>query len=432
MPVFIIVWLGQLVSLLGSGLSNFALDVWVYQQTGSVTQLSFLILFTTLPVVIVSPFAGILVDHWNRRWVMIFCDTGAALTTLAIVGLLATGHLQVWHICLFSAVNSSFGTCQWSAYSAATTTLVPKAYLGRASGLTQLSQAVGQLLAPVLAGIFLSVIHLSGIFVLDLTTFLFGLLTLLLVRFPRHKAAPSPPVSTTSFLSQALSQILYGFQYLKARNGLIALLFFFASSNFLTGILQVLIYPLVLSVSSEAQLGMIMSVGGVGMLIGSILMSTWGNRQKKYIPMLFCFMLLNSLALILAGLAPSTLLFSTAAFLFFMGIPFINSCAQVIFQKKVSAEAQGRVFSFNNAITSSFLPLAYLTAGPLADKIFEPLMSTQGPLSGTIGQFIGTGTGRGIGLMFIVLGGLNILLTIIAYQHAPLRLVEDKLPDAIH
>ncbi|MEN8443745.1 MAG: MFS transporter [Cyanobacteria bacterium J06555_13] len=426
MFIFTIVWLGQLISLLGSGITNFALDVWTYQQTGSVTQLSFLILFTTMPMVIVSPFAGILVDHWNRRWVMILCDTGAAITTLTTVGLLATGHLEIWHIYLLSAVSSSFGTCQWAAYSAATTTLVPKKFLGRASGMTQISQALGQLLAPILAGVLLGAIHLGGIFVLDLGSFLIGLATLLLVRFPHHKVSTASQPSTTSLLSQSL----YGLRYLKARSGLMALLLFLASSNFLVGIVQVLTYPLVLSFASEAQLGIIMSVGGIGMLVGSVLMSTWGSHRQQYIHILFCSMLLNGLSMIVAGLHPSILLFSTAAFLFFMGIPFINSCTQVIFQKKVAPEAQGRIFSCNNAIAGFSLPFAYLIAGPLADRIFEPLMATQGPLAESIGQLIGTGTGRGIGLMFMVLGGLNILFTIGAYQYAPLRLVEERLPDA--
>ena len=427
MSIFVLVWLGQLVSLLGSSLTNFTVDVWVYQQTGSVTQLSFLILFTTLPLVIISPFAGILVDHWNRRWVMILSDSGAALSTLTLAALLVTGQIQIWHIYLASVVISSFSAFQWPAYSAATTLIVPKKHLGRASGMTQLAQALGQLLAPILGGVLLGIIQLSGMFVLDLSSFLFALTTLLLVRFPHHKVTQSQQTNKTSLLTQAL----YSFHYLRARCGLLALLLFFASSNFLMGILQVLSYPLILSFASPVQLGTIMSVGGVGMVTGSLLMSTWGSGRQNYINILFLFMLLNGFSMMVAGLEPSVFLFAIAAFLFFLGIPFINSCAQVIFQKKVAPDVQGRVFSLNSAICGSCLPLAYLVAGPLADRIFEPLMTVNGLLAGTIGQLIGTGPGRGIGLMFIVLGTLTMLMTIIAYQYAPLRLVEDELPDII-
>jgi MFS transporter, DHA3 family, macrolide efflux protein len=431
MSIFVLVWLGQIVSLLGSSLSNFALGVWVYQQSGSITHLSFLILFTTLPIVIISPLAGVLVDRLNRRWVMIFSDSGAALSTLTMALLLVSGQIHIGHIYLVyiaTAVSSSFSAFQWPAYRAATTLLVPKKYLGRASGMTQLTQALGQLLSPVLGGVLLEVIQLSGIIVLDFSSFLFSLTTLLLVRFPHHKVTESQEINKTSLLTEAV----YSFHYLTARSGLLALLFFLASSNFLLGVLQVLAYPLILSLASPAQLGIIMFIGGVGMVTGSLLMSTWGSRRQSYINILFCFMLLNGFSMIVAGLYPSVFLFAVAAFLFFLGLSFINSSAQVIFQKKVAPEIQGRIFSLNSAICGSCLPLAYLVAGPLADRIFEPLMIVNGPLAGTIGQLIGTGPGRGIGLMFIVLGILTMLMTIVAYQYAPLRLVEDELPDAYH
>ena len=428
MSIFVVVWLGQLVSLLGSNLTNFALDVWVYQQTGSITQLSFLILFTTLPTVIISPLAGVLVDNWNRRWVMILSDSGAAFITLTLAALLVvTGKIPIWHIYLASALISSFSAFQWPAYSAATTLLVPKKHLGRASGMTQLAEPLGQLLSPVLGGLLLGIIQLSGMFVLDLSSFLFALTTLLLVRFPHHKVTPSHQTNKTSLLTQALD----GFHYLRARSGLLALLLFFAAGNFLLGIHQILTYPLILSVASPAQLGTIMSVGGVGVLTGSLFMSTWGSGRQDYINIMFCFMLLNGFSLMVAGLYPSIFLFAVASFLFFLGLPFINSSALVIFQKKVAPDVQGRIFSLAGAIGGSCLPLAYLVAGPLADRIFEPLMAVNGPLAGTIGQLIGTGPGRGIGLMFIVLGTLTMLMTIIAYQYAPLRLVEDELPDII-
>ncbi|VEP15756.1 Major facilitator superfamily MFS_1 [Hyella patelloides LEGE 07179] len=416
------VCLGQLVSILGSGLSNFALDVWVYQQHGSVTELSFLILASSFPMVVISPFAGILIDRWNRRWVMIFSDCGAAITTVALIILLVSENIQIWHIYLASIAISIVSGFQIPAFAAATTTLVPQKHLARANSMTQLSQAVGQLVSPILAGFLLEFIHLSGIFTLDLVSFVFALAILLFVRFPNHKTTASKETFKVSVLSRTLD----GWRYLKAHYGLMALSLFFAGSNFLVGIVQVSIYPLVLSFASEVQLGTILSFGGIGMIIGSILVGTWGNSRKKYINLFFYFMFLQGFAIAVAGIYPSVLLFSTASFLFFLGLPFVNSCMQIILQKKVSPDIQGRVFSFNNAIAYSSLPLAYLIAGPLADKIFEPLMLQDGLLASTIGKFIGTGNGRGIGLMFILLGGLNILITAISYQYKPLRNIEDK------
>lgn len=425
--IFILVWLGQLVSLLGSSISNFAINIWVYQQSGSVTQLSLLILITTLPLVIISPFAGVLVDRWNRRWIMIVSDSGTALCTLTIAILLFTGNFQVWHIYIANALSSCFSAFQWPAYSAATTLLVPKKHLGRAGGMTQLSKGLGQLLAPVLGGLLLGIIQLSGIIILDLTTFVFALSTLLLVRFPRHKISKSQQNKKISFFKE----VAYGFDYLKVRYGLLLLLFIYVVSSFLVGIVQVLAYPLVLSFASPAEVGKIGSIGGVGMLVGGLIMSAWGNKKQNYINTLFLFMLLQGFSTILLGLDPSIPLLTLAAFMFALTLPFINSLTSVIFQKKIALDVQGRVFSIIGATTYSSLPLACLVAGPLADKIFEPLMTANGLLAESVGQFIGVGSGRGIGLMFIVFGILFMFVIILAYMYPTLRLVDDKLPDAI-
>jgi MFS transporter, DHA3 family, macrolide efflux protein len=425
--IFAFIWLGQLISILGSSLSSFAIDVWVYQRNGSVTELSFLILFATLPLVIISPFAGVLVDRYNRRWIMIFSDTGAALSTLSIALLFINGQIQTWHICLATAVSSSFTAFQWPAYNAATTLLVTKKNLGRAVGMIRFAQAIGQLTAPVLGGILLEIIQLSGIIILDLSSFVFSVIILLLVRFPRQEVIDKSQQNNKSSL---FKEAVNSFHYLTVRRGLMALVFFLAINNFSIGIVQVLAYPLILSFASPSQLGTVLSIGGVGMLLGSILMSGWGNGQQDYIKILLCFTLLNGFSLMLAGFSNSIILFGIAAFLFFLGSPLIGGSAQVIFQKKVPPKMQGKVFSLLGAFSISCLPLAYLIAGPLADRIFKPLMTINGLLAGTIGKLIGTGSARGIGLMFIVLGVLTILVTIIAYQYAPLRLIEDELPDA--
>ncbi|MGH2416294.1 MAG: MFS transporter, partial [Microcystaceae cyanobacterium] len=187
MRVFIVIWLGQLVSLVGSGLTNFALGVWVYQQTGSATQFALISLFATLPTVVFSPVAGALVDRWNHRWAMILSDTGTSLMTLAIAILLAFGRLEIWHIYLANTISSTFNAFQLPAYSAATTLLVPRQHLGRASGMIQLCQAAARLVSPILAGILLVTIQLQGIILLDFVTFLVALATLMSVRFPNAK-----------------------------------------------------------------------------------------------------------------------------------------------------------------------------------------------------------------------------------------------------
>lgn len=426
MRVFILIGFGQLVSLIGSGLTGFALGVWVYQRTGSVTQFALISLCTTLPLILISPLAGTLVDRWNRRWLMILSDSAAGLSTLAIALLLVAGRLEVWHIYLAAAWGSTFSAFQWPAYAAATTLLVPKKHLGRVSGMTQLGQAVAQLISPVLAGVLLVTIKLQGVILLDFTTFLCALVTLLLVRFPDAKTTAAPEAGKGSLLREAA----YGLRYITVRPGLLGLLIFFAASNLLLGVVSVLATPLVLSFASPAVLGTILSIGGIGMLMGSLVMSIWGGPQRC-INTLFGFMLLSGLCIMVAGLRPSVPLFALTTFLFFFGLPLINGSCQVIFHKKVAPDVQGRVFALNGAIAGASLPLAYMVAGPLADQVFEPLMAPNGPLVGSIGQLIGVGPGRGIGLLFIVMGALTILVTVAAYQYPRLRLVESELPDAL-
>ena len=423
MRVFTIIWFGQLISLLGSGLTNFALGIWVYEQTGSVTQFALISLFITLPLILLSPLSGALVDRWNRRLVMIFGDLGAGLSTVAIALLLATGRLEIWHVYLTTAISSSFSAFQRPAYTAAISQLVSKKHFGRAGGMNQLGEAVAQLIAPMLAGLLLVTIRLNGIILIDFITFLFALATLLIVRFPDIQINKDE-TQVRSLLHQAAD----GWKYIACRPGLLGLLILLTTSNLLVGAVSVLVTPLILSIASAAILGTVMSIGGIGMVLGSIVVSTWAGPNRK-MSSVFGFMLLNGLCIFSAGLRASVPLFTLVAFLFFFSLPFIRVSIQVIYQKKVALDLQGRVFAVNGALTAASMPVAYAVAGPLADRVFEPLMAVNGPLASSIGRIIGIGPGRGISFMFVLIGIFLMLLTITSYQYPRLRLVEEELPD---
>lgn len=427
MKIFILIWFGQTVSLIGSSLTNFGLGIWVYQHTKSITQFALVSLSIALPIILISPFAGALVDRWNRRWVMILSDLGSGLSTLAIAILLATNQLEIGHIYLATAISATCGAFQLPAYEASIAMLVPRQHLARANGLVEIGTALGQLIAPVLGGVLLVFIHLQGIIFIDFVTFLFAIIPLLLVSF----ADPQDIEEQEKQQENLLRSVIDGWQYIASRSGLLSLLIFTAVSNFIVGFVQVLFTPLVLSFASEIELGTVLSIGGMGMLIGSLAVSTWGGSQRHVLNVLG-FTLLGGLSIVAAGMRTSVVLVAVAAFLFFFGLPISNSSSQVIFQKKVSPHIQGRVFALTGAIATSSLPLAYLVAAPLAEKIFEPLMSADGLLSNSFGKMIGVGSGRGIGLLFIILGILTVLITIAAYQYPRLRFVDDELPDAIH
>lgn len=424
MHAFTFIWVGQFVSLIGSGLTGFALGVWVYLNTKSVTQFSIIFLATAVPGILMSPVTGALVDRWDRRKAMIFSDAGAAFCTLAIALLFYTGLLRIWHIYVLMAVSSAFSSFQWPAYSAATSLLVPKKHLGRAAGMVQTAEAASLIVSPVLAGMLLVIIDVWGVIAVDFATFLVAISTLLVVRVPR------PEKAITSDKPSLLREATYGWTYIKARPGLLSLLIFFAVSNFLSGFANVLLGPLVLSFTSPPVLGTILSAGGVGMLVGGVVMSAWGGPKKR-IHGILGLSLVSGAAMAIGGMRPSAPLLAAAFFVALFTSPIVNGCSQAIWQTKTAPDVQGRVFSVRRMIAWSTSPLSFLMAGPLADKVFEPLLAVNGPLAQSVGSVIGVGPGRGIGLMFIVMGVLSIGAVIAGYLYPRLRFVEDELGDAI-
>lgn len=424
MRTFITIWFGQLISMLGSGLTSFALSVYIYQETGSATQLGVSMLSATLPSLLISPLAGVLVDRWDRRWVMLLSDTGAGLSTLLIWLLLRDGHLAVWHIYLANMANSVVGAFQRPAHMASTTLLVPKEQYGRAAGLTQLGAAVSQIVSPLLAGFLVGGIGIQGVILIDFGTYLVAALSLLLVRIPR------PAVSGTEERGRGtlLREAGYGLAYLRRRPGLMGLLFLFSFCNFTLGLYSVLFTPLVLSFATADALGSVLSAGGFGMLAGSLVMSGWGGTRRKVNSLMGALVLAGAF-LGLAGLRPDPFLVGVAAFGFFFLLPIANGSSQAIWLAKVAPEVQGRVFATRAMMATMANPLAYLLAGPLVDHLFGPLMAADGALGDSVGAVMGVGAGRGIGLLFITVGLLMALVTVLAYLYPRVRLLEVEVPD---
>jgi MFS family permease len=426
MQTFIIIWIGQLVSLLGSGLTSFALSVWVYKNTNSVTQFALISLFTLLPGIIISPLAGTLGDRWDRRRLIILSDCGAGLSILSIALLLFIGHLEIWHIYVATAASSAFNALQWPAYDAMVPLLVPTQHLVRANGMFQLGLAVSQLISPVLGGFLLVTIQIQGVLILDGITFIFCLVMLLLVRLPKPRTSTKAEGLKSSVWHDALA----GWNYITTRPGLFWLLILFCVYHFVEGTAIVLSTPLFLSFTSTAVLGTMLSIGGSGMLLGTALISTWGGGKRRIYNVLG-FMLLGGLCMLLVGLRPDVVLCSVGIFLHFFSLPIIISSKQAILQSKVAPDLQARVFAVNRMLINLSLLLAYIVAGPLADQVFEPLLTINGPFAGSIGKIIGVGPGRGIGLLFIVMGMLMMVATVTSYLSPRLRLVESELPNVI-
>ena len=424
---FLLIWLGRTISLLGSAFTSFSIGIWVYQDTGSVTRFTSTALCAVIPPIVLSPFLGSILDRWDRRWAMIVGDAGSALATLILGVLFWTDQVQFWHLCVLLAAIGAFSSVQFPAFSASITLLVPKDQLGRANGLVQFGSSLATLVAPLASGSLVQIIHIKGIMVIDFFSCCAAVATLLVVRIPR----PSPGLAGKaaprgSFLADAA----FGWSFIRSRPGLLSMLVLFFGFNLSNTMVESLITPLVLSFVSSAVLGTVVSGAGIGMVLGGLLVLVWGGPRRR-MPAILAFLALQGGMLVVGGLRPNALLIGLAAFVYLFCTPIISSSSHVIWQSKVPPDIQGRVFAMRQMVATSALPLSYLLVGPLSDYFFEPLMAVHGPLAASVGSLLGTGTGRGIGLFLVVLGGIMILVSLIACQHSALRDVERELPDAI-
>jgi MFS family permease len=427
MRTFLIIWVGQLISLMGSGLTSFAIGVWIFQQTGQATPFAMTVLLGNLPRILMLPVAGTLADRWNRRWLMILADTGSALATLALFLLLGAGQLQAWHIYLLVVISSASGTFQEPAYKASVTMLVPKKDLARASGMMNAGEAVQLLVSPLLAGLLFVWIGMRGVILIDFVTFFFALGALAFVRIPQPRLGAEEAKKKAS-LRQDMS---FAWRYLAARQGLFWLVWYFALVNFLLNFAVVLHAPLVLSMAEPSALGMVQAASGVGMLAGSVIIGAWGGPKRR-IKGIVGFISLAALGLAVMGLRPSPALVGLGFFLLLVCIPIASGCSQALTQTKIEPSVQGRVFAMRGMISQSMMPLAFLLAGPLADRVFGPLMQAGGALAQTpVGWALSAGPGRGIGLMFVLSALVLIAVSGMAWSNRHIRNVEDELPDVL-
>jgi len=426
MTTFILVAIGQIVSVTGSALTGFALGAWVYQDTRSTTLFSLILLFTVLPSLLFAPLAGALVDRWDRRRVMIAADSGAALCTGLLMLLIYTGYLEIWHIYVIMGFNSLFRALQVPAYTASVSLLVPREQLGRANGIMQLEATSSYLLSPILAGWLLDKVGILGVMAIDLVTFLFAVGIVLAVRFP----SPVTKELDISLRPSLWRDMAFGWQFISTRAGFLGLMVLFGLGNYANLMTDTLMPPMLLEFTSPTVLGSVLSTGGLGMLVGTLLMSTWGGTKKRIHGVLI-FKTLIGLAVMGIGLFQTVPLIALATFFYYLPFPLVNGSDQAIWQSKVPPEVQGRVFSIRRMLASSMIPLAYLTAGPLSDKIFKPMLSTGGALTSSLGQIFGVGPSRGMGMLIFLMGAFIVILTLATALNPRVRNIEDELPDAV-
>jgi DHA3 family macrolide efflux protein-like MFS transporter len=426
MAGFFVIWLGQVVSMIGSDLTAFALGLWVYQHTGSITQFSLIILCAEIPGIVGSPLVGAIVDRGDRRRLMVVSNIGAGVSTLLLAVLCFSGSLRLWHICVLTALISTATAFLRPALNASITLLVPKKHLGRANGIVQTGQATAQILAPLVAGFLVLLMGIQGVLIIDFLTYIVATVSLMLVAIPSPERSSAASAAGRSLWRDAA----IGWSYILERRGIFSLLVFFAITNFAVTISNILITPLMLSFANAAVYGAVLSVTGAGVLSGGILMSFWGGPRQR-VHGVFVYGIVQGAALIGQGIRPNAVLIGISLFCAAFSGPVVSGCFVPILQSKTSPHLQGRVFAAVRLVSWCSVPISYILAGPLSDKIFEPLLAPGGLFAASLGQIMGVGKGRGIGLLLVVLGIMTLCATAVAYLYPRLRNVEVELPDCV-
>lgn len=399
---FLIIWIGQLLSRIGSGISAFALGIYLFQQTGSTSAYSFLLLCAFLPSVLLAPVGGVIADRKDRKLMMVVGDLGSSFGILVIIFMFLLYPDKLWPIYLGVAMSSLFVALHSPAFKASVTDLLDEKVYSRASGLIQLAEASRYIVSPIIAGLLLTQFSLLIVLVIDLLTFIAGAMTIILIR--KINIQTCHEGKKEGFWRDFIN----GVTYIVRNRTIFHLLCLTSIVTFLTGILQGVLVPILLSFVDAETLGVVQSIAASGMLVSSFFIGMWSTSGHQY-KVLSRSLVASGLFYLLIGTTTNIVLFTAIAFCFFLTLPFVNSSLEVIFRQTIANSVQGRIWSLIALISQIGMLLALSIAGVLADYLFNPLLTDTGCLAETVGSVIGTGAFRGSGLMVIISGFFLVL-----------------------
>jgi MFS transporter, DHA3 family, macrolide efflux protein len=365
---FFTIWAGQAFSLLGSSLVQFALVWWLTQTTHSATVLATATLVAMLPGVVIGPFAGALVDRWNRKAVMLVADGCVALATAILIYLYVAGAMQVWHIYAIMFVRSVFGSFHWPAMQASTSLMVPKQQLSRVAGMNQTLFGVMNIVSPPLGALLIGILPLHGVMMIDVVTAALAMSCLAFVHIPQ----PVRNVSAGQGPAAVLIDVREGWRYMVRWRGMLALGVMATLINFLVNPAFVLMPILVTKHfgGGAMELGTLESAWGFGVVAGGLLLSVWGGFRRRMVTSLLGILGMG-LGILVIGATPGSLFGMALAGMALAGLmnPICNGPLNAILQTVVAPEMQGRVMAVVGSMAGAMSPISMLIAGPVADAI---------------------------------------------------------------
>ena len=421
MKNFYKLWLGELISNIGSGMTAFALSVYVYEKTGSVSYISLITLLSFMPSIILSPIGGLLADRYDRRLLMIIGDLFSGLGLIYILWNIQAGEKSIVPIFLGITFSSIFTSLLEPSYRATLTDILDEENYAKASGLIQAAGSAKYLISPVIAGMILSVADIRVILLLDILTFITTCLMIFLVRKSMNS-------EMQNYKKDSFKGLLEGLFIIKENRGVYSLVIIMFFVCFFMGFIQILIRPMILALSSVKTAGMMESLCAAGLLIGSLWIGIAGIK-KNYSKILAVACFFCGIFMSMTGVNENLAIIGISTFLFFSTLPFMNSCADVLVRVSVPNELQGRVWGLISLITQMGTVAAYIISGIMADYIFEPMFNKNGLLVKNIGIIIGTGKGRGIGFMLILSGIGMLIMAIVIWKNGEIREVSEKCVD---
>jgi MFS family permease len=422
MKGYTVVWFGQLISIIGTGMTQFGLVIWMWTETGSATAVAMVAFFGFVPNVVMMPFAGVLVDRWNRKWTIALTDLTAGIASTGILVLFLAGSLEYWQIYILVAFAGLFQAFQFPAFSAATTLMVKKKHYARASSMVMMAQALSLILAPIFAAILLGISDLSAILMVDVVTFLAALACLAIVPVPELEKKDDEEKSVKS----VITGISFGFNYISSNKGLFGLQLILFSFNVVATFAIVLLNLMILAKTGDDEviLATVLSIGAIGGIVGGAFMSIWGGPKVR-VHGVFIGLSIAAVGGLVIGVGSHYLHWAAGMFIFMSTIALTNGSNQSIWQSKVPPEKQGRVFATRAFIATMGIPLSQVMAGPLADWLEDVMMDA----TGIPELLFGSGPGAGMALIIFAVGVLGIIVGLAGYLFPNVRYIDDRMPD---
>ena len=403
---FMIFFISQTISELGTSMTGFATVIWMYSNSGQVMSSSLLAICSTVPYLIVSLLGGVVVDKMNKKKIMLICDSIAAAGSVILFGCYILGYLQLWVLCLVNIINGFMNAFQNPASQVTVTLLVEQKDYARIGGIQSTMGALVGIFQPILATTILNVLGFQWILIVDLCTFVFAFLVLLfVVQIPDEIASDSQ-----SSFSEIWNGLKEGIDFISGNRPILMLLIMYCILEFIGAIsFDGMFTPLLLARTNnnETIVGIVSSFMAIGCIVASVILSMM-EQPKKKLPIMYFGSYMCLIGITLFGMGRSLVWWCIVVFIGCFGSPIYHTYQTIIIREKVDASMQGRVFSLQGMITQALTPLGFLGGGMLADYIFEPLMKKMFLGKNIITFFVGRQNGSGIGLIFVIAGLVGI------------------------